>query len=1411
MATEKRKQMASSITIDGNDDLRGRQESFAASIAEQFQLRQVALPAKFPFRQIGLAVGIGNQALEVLFAEHSSVPAESQLRAAWKERHGGRAAPVLIVVIHSNRASLCGPNGPEPPTHRNVDPGQAIRLCQEALDHADRHSALRFLRDSLPTIETALPGLKNEGFLASHELAKGARLLKQWPNADAKARGLLGQRGDALLRNLGFHAEKIDGVTSLLRAGAADRRLGVAVLLRQDESPEMQSSRFNGMSPASYAFAVAERENVPYVIVAQGPMLRLYPVRAKGVGQRGRTETYVQIHTSQLRDTDAAYLWLLFSAEALTEGGTLDTLLNESKRFAGELAERLRERIYGEAVPILAEGLAKARKLKNPTAPQLAETYEMAMTVLFRLLFIAYAEDKDLLPYKHSGIYQSRSLKRKAQELIELRNSEAAFDASDSLWRECSLLFAAVEKGNTEWSVPEYDGGLFSTDPAVSPSGAKLAKLSLPNAVFGSVLFAILCIQGGDDLGGGWGPVDFRSLGVREFGTIYEGLLESELSVAETNLTVDKQKFYRPCKKGEEPVVTEGRIYLHNRSGARKSTGSYFTKEFAVEHLLDQALEPALADHLKRIDAIEDADDAAEQFFDFRVADIAMGSGHFLVAAIDRIERAFSQYLSKRSLPGVRSELAKLRVSALDALGPLAETIGDEIEDTQLLRRFIARRCIYGVDLNPISVQLARLAIWIHTFVPGLPLSLLDHNLVVGNSLVGIGQITEVDDVANMRFREAEQKAGQSAARKRKIRPTDTPSLPGFLDAQALLGEAVEPLRRLAHIADATASEVTRARAAMHEARKATAAAEALCDIVTACRMNRGDLPIQFEQWEKIKDSLPDSSPHKAARKALRDLPPFHFPIAFPEVFLRERAGFDVILGNPPWEEVTVEEHAVLARHSPGLRGLNQRQQEEAKEQLRVHRPDLVALYEQELAGAKALRLALVTGPYPGMGTGDPDVYKAFCWRFWQLIAAEGGWIAVVLPRVVFTAKGSTLFRAMMLRTARHLDIAVLINRAGWVFPGVHEQNPVPCLNAIQQGASESDVKVMLRGPFRSLDAFYAGVNRFSSTFGAEDVAGWTDTASFPLLPTELSLEVFTQRRRSPRLDLNEPSQWRARPHTELHATNDKGLMDLDSHDCPRGFWPVFKGESLDLWQPDNGPGSYYAWAEPKSVVAYLHKKRANGRTRGNSVWYEFAGDVRPGKWWTDPNALPCFAPRIAFRDSTNAMNQRTIIAALVPPHVLLGNQAPYILWPRGDSQDEAYLIGILCSLPLDWYSRRFIDKHLNFFILNPFPIPRPSRSDRHWQRCVAIAGRLAAVDDRFGDWAKAVGVDCGPVDEDERFDLICELDAVAAHLYDLEERHLRHIFETFHEGWQPGTTARHPTLGEYDVRLSRTMEYYRQ
>ena len=226
------------------------------------------------------------------------------------------------------------------------------------------------------------------------------------------------------------------------------------------------------------------------------------------------------------------------------------------------------------------------------------------------------------------------------------------------------------------------------------------------------------------------------------------------------------------------------------------------------------------------------------------------------------------------------------------------------------------------------------------------------------------------------------------------------------------------------------------------------------------------------------------------------------------------------------------------------------------------------------------------------------------------------------------------------------------------------------------------------------------------------------------------------------------------------------------------GYWLVYKGASFDLWHPDTGV--YYASADSIKITEHLQEKRERGHRNERSPFSEFEEE-----WINDPLTLPCRRPRIAFRDIARSTDTRTVIAALVPGEVVLTNKAPYLLRPRGAARDEAFVLGILSSMILDWYARCVVELSLNFHILNNFPIPDADvDNDPVAIQVVKMAGRLAAVDERYAEWATEVGVQVGSVrDEATKQALICELDACVAHLYGLDESDLAVIYETFHEG----------------------------
>ena len=243
-----------------------------------------------------------------------------------------------------------------------------------------------------------------------------------------------------------------------------------------------------------------------------------------------------------------------------------------------------------------------------------------------------------------------------------------------------------------------------------------------------------------------------------------------------------------------------------------------------------------------------------------------------------------------------------------------------------------------------------------------------------------------------------------------------------------------------------------------------------------------------------------------------------------------------------------------------------------------------------------------------------------------------------------------------------------------------------------------------------------------------------------------------------------------------------------------RNIWPVYSGRSFDLWNPDTG--EYYASVDAESIITHLQDKRQRSSNHKRSVFSEFSPEVID-----DPSTLACLRPRIMFRDVTRATDTRSVRAALVPGEVVSVHLAPSLLWPKGTPRDEAYLLGVLCSMIFDWYARRVVELHVTFAILDGCPVPDvdPATDAVAW-RVVEIAGRLAAVDDRFGGWAAEVGVPVNSVrDEATKQDLICELDACVAHLYGLDENDLGVIYDTFHEG------------ADYSPRHTSVLEHFRR
>lgn len=1312
----------------------------------------------------------GANPVEVAFAVASRRPRKDEMQRLWRTRGGG-ASGFLVAVLHDDKATVAGPTQSDEPI-LDADLVVVENMLSTVLEQQEHNAAVLRAQEMLDQLrdKDANPALLNSGLFTNHELVNGVPRRTDWTAACEESEPFLeSASGQDLFAQLGFALEP--GPDSLIYLSSDGRCRAVAALLSREERFDQPLPRFNSETPVRLAQRTAKKNGVDWVVVQSGRRLRLYPTRTdQPIAGGTLTDRFLQLDLAQLPPSESGYLKLLFSPTALAPLGSVEQILEGSRNHAVDLVERLKERVYADVIPGLSVSVANA--LGASKKQELEKAYHRSLVILFRLIFLAYAEDEGLLPYRISEAYRAVSLKALARELTDDPHKYDALDQS-TLWERLEILWQAIDQGNPEIGVPAYNGGLFHPE-GPDREDPWSERLVLSDAELSPVLNALLV----DEAAGDRGPVDFRSLDVTAFGTLYEGLLESELSVAEQDLVVSKAKkkeTFVPAPSGTaDPLVRKGEIYFHSASGERKATGSYFTPDFAVDYLLDRALEPALQAHLDEVVRFLESDapreQVAEKLFDFRVIDPSMGSAHFLVAAVDRIGKAFLDFLTDHDLPSVTRELETLQDQAqlalvevgIDPMKQQSQSSAVNISLDRILNRQVARRCIYGIDINLMAVELARLAIWIRTFVPGLPMTSLSQRLKHGNALVGISstaQVIEVLDPAG---------AGTTLSYVRSRVETE-------------LADAAADLRKLGMAAEGTITEVQESQQEYQRIWERLSDLRRLFDLALSVQIGAEERRVLAE-YDPAKFAITDE-----ARKTLDELARLHLPLEFPEVMLRDNPGFDVVLGNPPWEKVKLEEHSWWTIRIPGLRSMSQQEKNRTIKHYHETRPDLSAAYLQEKEETEKLRQVMKHSPYP-LGAGDSDLYKFFCWRDWDLLRHDGR-IGVVLPRAALSGSGTTQWRQEILEQGAFEDVCTIVNSGRWLFDV--EPRYTIALVTISRGVANG---ASFHGPYFDRAAFEEGADAAATgdtviRATSEEFLNWSPNAVFPLLPSPDSAEVFAEMRKSKIFAEAEVSA-DFRFATELHTTQQKELYDFDLSNSERDL-EVWTGASFNLWTP--GTGVIYARAWSEEIEAFLQERRIKQVRRSSGA---FAGLSRD--WAHDPETLPMKHPRIAFRDVARATDTRTLLCCLVPSNIALVHKAPWLFNRSGSKLHESLLVGVLSSRIWDWISRRYVEATFSKQILYSLPFPTVDLNGRLERKLIENSGRLAAVDERFSAWATEVGVEVGTANEESvKQALIAENDAIVAKLYGLSRDHLTVIFETFHRGWN------------YEDELQRTLRYF--
>ena len=569
-------------------------------------------------------------------------------------------------------------------------------------------------------------------------------------------------------------------------------------------------------------------------ILTNGGVWRLYDYRA-----RPRASGYYESDLATLLrlgdEEELRTFYLLFRVDAITlqdglQTPFLETALVEGRRYEEQVARDLSNVVFDTVFPGLVTALARQ------STSDLPDIRDAALIFLYRLLFVLYAEDRGLLPVNDPR-YDDYGLRRRVRDDVARRTQDGdTFSAhAASYYNHLTTLFTLIDKGDASIGLPPYNGGLFA--PEAAPL---LETVRLPDAVVAPIVSAMSHREGHF--------VNYRDMSVQQLGSIYERLLE------------------------REPVHgADGSVSIRPNAYARKDSGSFYTPQELVDLIVDCTLKPLAEERLK---AFEDkaaalqsdrrpkaerlADlhplDPAEAVLDLKVLDPAMGSGHFLVTAVDFLSDYIAELIEY--VPAVPAWLDDDYASPLvqrierirqDILQRAAASdwIIDEAQltDQAIIRRMVLKRCIYGVDKNRLTVELAKVSLWLHSFTVGAPLSFLDHHLRVGDSLLGLRVQDATDELR---------------------------SLGGLFAASAIAGAeaATAGMQRIEAMSDADVSEVRESASLFARVEETTADLRGLLDFFCG-------LAVAYGGHEAERSSRLRSPSDRGVRtKTRRCLPP---------------------------------------------------------------------------------------------------------------------------------------------------------------------------------------------------------------------------------------------------------------------------------------------------------------------------------------------------------------------------------------------------------------------------------------------------------------------------------------------------------------------------------------------------------
>jgi hypothetical protein len=972
-----------------------------------------------------------------------------------------------------------------------------------------------------------------------------------------------------------------------------------------------------------------------------------------------------------------------------------------------------------------------------------AEYFRQILRLIYRMLFLFTAEDRGLLhPPQTDQLTRKRY--RKYYSLGRVRELAATITGTrhGDLWECLGLVFRGLNGGMLELGLPGLNSFLWSESATEGLNGARLSDKRLL-----SVIRNLAYIKDRNTRT----RVDYSNLGSEELGGIYENILEltPSLNVAAGVITF------------ETTSISE-----------RSETNSHYTPSSLVECLCDSALEPVIEHALNALDP-------ERALLDIKVCDPACGSGHFLVAAARRIAK----------------RLAWLRSGELEP----------SPNDRQRALRDVVGRCVYGVDLNPMAVELCKISLWFETIEPGKPLSFLDHKIKHGNSLIGATPSFIAQGIPDAAFTalEGDDKQFVLALKKANKQAREETNLLLFTgeivwEAFARIKDGMVQIEGLGNENLGDIQQKQKEYDALlvgDDYSHQKLVADAWCAAFT-CKKTKAEGPVLTQEEFNLIGDNPKACAAELREKIRSESDKysfFHWHLEFPEIFSPNNesgnglcgwnGGFDVVLGNPPWDKVNLMEKEWFSSRAPWI----------AKAASAAIRKRLIVALEREdpkLFGQyqEAFRKSLVdafclrsSGRYPLCGRGNVNTYTVFT-ELSRTLLNERGFAGLVIPTGIATDDTTKFFIQDVIDKKSLVSLFDFENKE--IFPSVDSRFKF-CLFTVGSGVQPVTEKAQFVFFAHDVQDIQAVEKRF--TLGADEIALLnpnTRTCTSFRSPSDAELNKAVYRRvpifiREGETRIN---PWGASSGEMFHMSHDSSLFQTDEALRSDGF--ACTGNVFS-----RGSRSYLPLIEAKMLHHYDHRwSTFSGEGESRAVTSVEKLDptftVVPRYWVEEREVRSRFASSwskswfIAFRNITNATNERSAIATILPL-TGLGHSASPIFVADKYSLVSSLLLSNLSSFILDFAARSKIGgTNLNFFILQQLPILVPevyeqeckwsggSQKLKEWVLSRALELIYTALD------LKPFAEDCGyagppfPWDEQRRFVLRCELDAAFFHLY---------------------------------------------